>query len=55
MIDWGLAGTIAGAGIGMVAIVLVMLAVATWLMGVLIRKMESRHRAKEEKQQRAQS
>ncbi len=54
MIDWGLAGTVAGAGIGMVAVVLAMLAVATWLMGVLIRKAESRRQAKEQKQ-RAQS
>jgi len=54
MIDWGQAGTIAGTGIGMVAIVLVMLAGATWLMGVLVRKSESRRQAREEKQ-RAQS
>ncbi len=44
-IDWGQAATIAGAGVGMVATVLIMLAVATWLMGVLLGRIERRRRA----------
>jgi len=40
--DWGQAATIAGAGIGMVAVVLILLAVATWLMGVVVRRTERR-------------
>jgi Na+-transporting methylmalonyl-CoA/oxaloacetate decarboxylase gamma subunit len=39
---WEQAATIAGAGIGMVAVVLVLLAVATWLMGVVVRRTERR-------------
>jgi len=40
--DWGQAATIAGLGIGMVAVALVLLALATWLMGALVRRTERR-------------
>ena len=38
--DWGHAATIAGVGIGMVAVALVLLALATWLTGALVRRTE---------------
>lgn len=38
VIDWGQAVKIAGVGIGMVAVVLTLLAVAIWLLGILTRR-----------------
>lgn len=41
-IDWGEATLIAGVGIGMVAGILVILAVVTWITGVLLHRIDSR-------------
>ncbi len=40
-IDWGFAGQIGGFGFGMVFVVLIILAVAIWLTGLIIRKIEA--------------
>lgn len=37
-IDWGLAGRIGGVGFGLVFAVLIVLSVAVWLTGLVIRK-----------------
>ena len=37
-VDWGLAGKIGGVGFGLVFAVLVILAVAIWLTGLIIRR-----------------
>ncbi|MFC1934276.1 OadG family protein [Chloroflexota bacterium] len=37
-VDWGFAGQVGGAGFGIVFIVLVILAVAIWLVGIVLRK-----------------
>jgi Na+-transporting methylmalonyl-CoA/oxaloacetate decarboxylase gamma subunit len=37
-IDWGFAGQIGGIGFGMVFAVLIILAVAIWLVGLVIRR-----------------
>ncbi len=40
-VDWGFAGQIGGIGFGMVFAVLVILAIAIWLVGLLIRRFDS--------------
>ena len=42
-INWGEAWQIGGIGFGMVFVVLAILAVAIWLIGLVIRKIDSRH------------
>ena len=37
-IDWGLAGQIGGMGFGIVFAVLIILAIAIWLTGLVVRK-----------------
>ena len=37
-VDWGLAGQIGGIGFGLVFVVLSVLALAIWLMGLVLRK-----------------
>ena len=41
-IDWGEAWQIGGIGFGLVFVVLAILAVAIWLIGLLLRKIDSR-------------
>jgi Na+-transporting methylmalonyl-CoA/oxaloacetate decarboxylase gamma subunit len=41
-VDWGLAGQIGGIGFGLVFAVLVILAVAVWLTGLIISKIGAR-------------
>lgn len=45
-VDWGEATLVAGVGIGMVALILVILALATWITGVLLRRIDSRGKDK---------
>ena len=40
-VDWGLAGQIAGIGFGLVFVVLTVLALAIWLMGLVLSKIGS--------------
>ena len=40
-VDWGLAGQIGGLGFGLVFIVLIVLAVAIWLVGMVLRKIST--------------
>ena len=40
-IDWGFAGQIGGVGFGTVFIVLLLLAAAVWIVGLVTRKMAS--------------
>ena len=40
-IDWGFAGQIGGIGFGMVFAVLVILAVILWLVGLVMRKIDT--------------
>ncbi len=40
-VDWGLAGQIGGIGFSLVFIVLIILAVAIWLVGIVLRKVSS--------------
>jgi Na+-transporting methylmalonyl-CoA/oxaloacetate decarboxylase gamma subunit len=42
-INWGEAWQIGGIGFGLVFAVLAILAVAIWLIGLVIRKIDSRH------------
>jgi Na+-transporting methylmalonyl-CoA/oxaloacetate decarboxylase gamma subunit len=46
VIDWGEAAKIAGAGIGIVAIILIVVATATWIAGILLQKIEGRPKRK---------
>ncbi len=41
-VDWGLAGQIGGIGFGLVFMVLIILAVAIWLVGVVLSKIGTR-------------
>ena len=41
-IDWGFAGQIGGIGFALVFIVLIVLAVAIWLVGMVINKIDTR-------------
>ncbi len=41
-INWGEAGALAGKGFGTVVIVLVILAVVTWLMGFIFQRIKKR-------------
>lgn len=49
-IDWGEATRIAGIGIGTVAIILIVVAIATWLAGILLQKIEGKGEPKSGKQ-----
>ncbi len=40
-IDWGFAGKIGGIGFGMVFVVLIILAVAIWLVGLVVSKISA--------------
>ncbi len=40
-IDWGLAGKIGGIGFGMVFVVLIILAVAIWLAGLVVSRIST--------------
>jgi Na+-transporting methylmalonyl-CoA/oxaloacetate decarboxylase gamma subunit len=40
-VDWGLAGQIAGIGFGLVFVVLTVLALAIWLVGSVLSKIDS--------------
>ena len=40
-VDWGLAGQIGGIGFGLVFVVLTVLALAIWLVGLVLRKIGS--------------
>ena len=49
-VDWGFAGQIGGIGFGLVFVVLVVLAVAIWLVGLVINKTSTgKDKASEEK------
>ena len=39
--DWGLAGQISGVGFSLVFVILVILAVITWLVGKVINRLEA--------------
>ena len=45
--DWGDAWQMAGVGFGVVFLVLIILAVAIWITGIVIKKIEDRDKAKE--------
>ncbi len=45
IIDWGQAGALAGKGFGTVFIVLVILAVVTWLMGFIFQRIKKKKEA----------
>ena len=40
-VDWGLAGQIGGIGFGLVFVVLTVLALAIWIMGLVLNKIGS--------------
>ena len=42
MIDWGLVARVAGGGFGMTILVLVVLSVAVWVIGLVMREPESK-------------
>jgi hypothetical protein len=48
--DWGDAGLVAGVGFGVVFLVLIILAVAIWITGIVVKKMEIREKNKEIKE-----
>ncbi len=41
LVDWGFAGQIGGLGFGLVFVVLIILAVAIWLTGIVLRKIST--------------
>ena len=45
--DWGDAWQVAGVGFGVVFLVLIILAVAIWVTGIVVNKMETRAKNKE--------
>ncbi|MFC1978665.1 OadG family protein [Chloroflexota bacterium] len=47
--DWGDAGQVAGVGFGVVFLVLIILAVAIWVTGIAVTKLEIREKNKEAK------
>ncbi len=47
-LDWGEAWQVAGVGFGIVFLVLIILAVAIWVTGIIVNKMETRNTIKEE-------
>jgi Na+-transporting methylmalonyl-CoA/oxaloacetate decarboxylase gamma subunit len=51
-VDWGEATLVAGVGIGMVVGILVILAVATWITGVLLHRIDSRGKDKRNRPKR---
>ena len=48
--DWGDVWQVAGVGFGIVFLVLIILAVAIWVTGILVNKMETREKNKEVKE-----
>ena len=40
-IDWGFAGQIGGFGFGLVFVVLIILAIAVWLVGMVLKKISA--------------
>ncbi|MFC1951143.1 OadG family protein [Chloroflexota bacterium] len=52
-LDWGDAWQVAGVGFGVVFLVLVILAVAIWVTGVIVKKLETRNATKETEQKKA--
>lgn len=51
--NWGDAWRVAGVGFGIVFVVLIILAVAIWVTGIIVKKMEARNAAKEAEQKKA--
>jgi len=51
MIDWSLAGKIAGGGFGMVFFILAILALLIWITGLGVRKFSKSKSKSEEKRQ----
>ena len=49
MIDWGLAGKIAGGGFGLVFLILAILALVVWLIGLGVRRFSKSSSKSEEK------
>jgi Na+-transporting methylmalonyl-CoA/oxaloacetate decarboxylase gamma subunit len=47
---WGDAWRVAGVGFGVVFLVLIVLAVAIWVTGIVVKKMETREKNKEVKE-----
>ena len=52
-LDWGDAWQVAGAGFGIVFLVLIILAVAIWVTGIIVKKLDTRNATKEEDQKKA--
>ena len=50
---WGDAWQVAGVGFGIVFLVLIILAVAIWVTGIIVKKLETRNTTKEEEQKEA--
>jgi Na+-transporting methylmalonyl-CoA/oxaloacetate decarboxylase gamma subunit len=50
-VDWGEVAAIAGAGLGMVVIVLAILAIATWIAGKLLNRIDSKREKQSSQQQ----
>ena len=48
--DWGDVWQVAGVGFGVVFLVLIILAVAIWVTGIVVKKMEIREKNKEAKE-----
>ena len=48
-VDWGFAGQIGGIGFGLVFVVLIILAVAIWLVGLVLRRIGAGKGEAEEK------
>jgi len=48
-VDWGFAGQVGGVGFGLVFVVLILLAVAIWLVGLILSKIGAGKAEAEEK------
>ena len=48
-VDWGFAGQIGGVGFGLVFVVLIILAVAIWLVGLVLKRISAGKGEAEEK------
>jgi Na+-transporting methylmalonyl-CoA/oxaloacetate decarboxylase gamma subunit len=51
--SWGDAWQVAGIGFGVVFLVLIILAVAIWITGIIVKKLEDRNKAKETEEKKA--
>jgi hypothetical protein len=50
---WGDAWRVAGVGFGVVFLVLIILAVAIWITGIVVTKLEDRNKAKQAEEKKA--